>query len=185
MQRDLVLRARAGDHDAFTALINGAIDRLYSVARLIVRDNDRARDAVQDALLRAWTGLPGLRDPDRFDAWLHRLLVHACYRAARQERSRRIVEIQMDVNVDVASRDTPGGLALRDQLERGFLRLSPDQRAVLVLRYYLDLTDTAAAEALSIPVGTLKSRLNRATRALRAALQANERAPELTTESIA
>jgi RNA polymerase sigma-70 factor, ECF subfamily len=183
MQRDLVLRARAGDHEAFTALIGGAIDRLYAVARLIVRDDDRARDAVQDALLRAWTGLPGLRDPDRFDAWLHRLLVHACYRAARQERSRRIVEIHVDA--DGASRDAQGSLALRDQLERGFLRLSPDQRAVLVLHYYLDLTDAAAAEALSIPVGTLKSRLNRATQALRAALQANERAAELTRESIA
>jgi|SRR5450759_1905730 len=183
MQRDLVLRARAGDHEAFTALIGGAIDRLYAVARLIVRDDDRARDAVQDALLRAWTGLPGLRDPDRFDAWLHRLLVYACYRAARQERSRRIVEIHVDA--DGASRDAQGSLALRDQLERGFLRLSPDQRAVLVLHYYLDLTDAAAAEALSIPVGTLKSRLNRATQALRAALQANERATELTRESIA
>ena len=142
MQRDLVISARAGDHEAFTALIGGAIDRLYAVARLIVRDDDRARDAVQDALLRAWTGLPGLRDPDRFDAWLQRLLVHACYRAARQERSRRIIEIHVDV--DGASRDAQGGLALRDQLERGFLRLSPDQRAVLVLHYYLDLTDAAA-----------------------------------------
>lgn len=85
MQRDLVLRASAGDHEAFTALIDGAIDRLYAVARLIVRDDDRARDAVQDALLRAWTGLPGLRDPDRFDAWLHRLLVHA-ERGRRQPR---------------------------------------------------------------------------------------------------
>jgi RNA polymerase sigma-70 factor, ECF subfamily len=183
MQRDLVLLARAGDHEAFTALIGGAIDHLYAVARLIVRDDDRARDAVQDALLRAWTGLPGLHDPDRFDAWLHRLLVHACYRAAGLERSRRIVEIHVDV--DGASRDAQGSLALRDQLERGFLRLSPDQRAVLVLHYYLDLTDAAAAEALSIPVGTLKSRLNRATQALRAALQANERATELTRESIA
>jgi RNA polymerase sigma-70 factor (ECF subfamily) len=183
MQRDLVLRARAGDHEAFTALIGGAIDRLYAVARLIVRDDDRARDAVQDALLRAWIGLPGLRDPERFDAWLHRLLVHACYRAAGLERSRRIVEIHVDV--DGASRDAQVSLALRDQLERGFLRLSPDQRAVLVLHYYLDLTDAAAAEALSIPVGTLKSRLHRATQALRAALQANERATELTRESIA
>lgn len=185
MQRDLVIRARAGDHEAFNALIVDSIDRLYRIARLILRDEDRAEDVVQDALVRAWTGLRGLRDPDRFDAWLHRLLVHACYRAARQEHSRRIVEIHV-ANVDrPAGVDPQARLAVHDQLERGFRHLSPDERAVLVLHYYLDLTDAAAAETLSIPVGTLKSRLNRAAQALRAAMQADERITELTRESIA
>ncbi|MGH2464840.1 MAG: RNA polymerase sigma factor, partial [Candidatus Limnocylindrales bacterium] len=93
MQRDQVIDARAGDHEAFNALVAGSIDRLYAVARLILRDEDLARDGVQDALVRAWVGLPGLRHPDRFDAWLHRLLVNACYHEARDARNRRFVAI--------------------------------------------------------------------------------------------
>lgn len=185
MQRDLVIDARAGDHDAFNALVAGSVDHLYAVARLILRDDDRARDGVQDALVRAWIGLPGLRDPDRFDAWLHRLLVHACYRAARLERSRRVVEIQTFAPDAIATGDAQRSVAVRDQLERGFARLSINERVVVVLHYYLDLSDDAAAAALSIPVGTLKSRLSRATQALRTALEAEERADQRAGESIA
>jgi RNA polymerase sigma-70 factor (ECF subfamily) len=185
MQRDLVIDARAGDHDAFNALVAGSIDRLHAVARLILRDDDLARDGVQDALVRAWIGLPGLRDPDRFDAWLHRLLVNACYRAARDERSHRVVEIGSLSADALAVGDAQHGVAVRDQLARGFARLSMNERVVVALHYYLDLSDAAAAAALAIPVGTLKSRLSRATQALRAALEADERAGEQPGESIA
>jgi len=185
MQRDLVLRAQGGDHEAFTTLVDASIDRLYAAARLILHDDDRARDVVQDALLRAWTALPGLRDPERFEAWLHRLLVHACYRAAREARGRRQVEIHVAPLDGAAAPDGERALMLRDQLERGFRRLTPEQRAVLVLRYYLDFTDATAAEVLGLPIGTLKSRLNRASQALRAAVQADERASGLATESMA
>jgi RNA polymerase sigma-70 factor (ECF subfamily) len=185
MQRDLVIDARAGDHDAFNALVAGSIDRLYAVARLILRDDDLARDGVQDALVRAWVGLAGLRDPDRFDAWLHRLLVNACYRAARHERSRRVVEIGSLPANTLAVGDAQYSVAVRDQLARGFARLSMNERVVVVLHYYLDLSDDVAAGVLAIPVGTLKSRLSRATQALRAALEADERADQRSRESIA
>ena len=89
MQQDLVVRAQGGDLDAFSELTAGRTGRLYAAARLILRDDERAADAVQDALLQAWLDLRGLRDPERFDAWLHRLLVRACYRAAKRHRSRR------------------------------------------------------------------------------------------------
>jgi RNA polymerase sigma-70 factor (ECF subfamily) len=185
MQRDLVIRAQRGDHEAFTALIGGSLQRWYSAARLILRRDDLAEDAVQEALVKAWVAIRGLRDPDRFDAWVHRLLVHACYRAARLESGRRNVEVR-ELEMDGPRLpDAQHALAMRDLLERGFRQLSPDQRAVLVAHYYLDLSDTAAAEALDIPTGTLKSRLNRATVALRAALEANERQAERTSESIA
>jgi RNA polymerase sigma-70 factor, ECF subfamily len=185
MQRDLVLRARNGDHDAFTVLAAGAFDRLHRTARLILRDDEQAADAVQEALMAAWLHIRAVRDPDRFDAWLHRLLVHACYREARRVKHREIVEIHMTTPDARGSGDAQELTAVRDQLERGFHRLTPEQRAVLVVHHYLGLPDAEAAIVLDIALGTFKSRLNRASAALRAALEADERTPIRVKESIA
>jgi RNA polymerase sigma-70 factor (ECF subfamily) len=185
MQRELVVRAQDGDHDAFTALVAGGLPGWYGVARLILRQDDLAEDAVQDALVKAWVAIRGLRDPDRFDAWIRRLLIHACYRAARLQSGRRRIEVRELPADAVRAPDMQRSLANRDLLERGFRRLSTDQRAVLVAHYYLDLSDASAAEALDIPLGTLKSRLNRATAALRSALEANDRAGAQMPETIA
>lgn len=183
-QPDLVLRARGGDHEAFTALAAGALSRLHRTARLILRDDERASDAVQEALTSAWVDIRGLRDPERFDAWLHRLLVRACYREARRHRSRSAMEIHVEP-LTLAGTVTPGpDLGVRDELERGFRKLTPEHRAVLVVHHYLGLSDTEAADALGIPPGTFKSRLSRATAALRAELESQERAPRLARESI-
>ena len=183
MQRDLILRASTGDHDAFTALAAEAFDRLHRTARLILRRDDLAADAVQEALVSAWIHIRAVRDPDRFDSWLHRLVVHACYREARRNRRHGIVEIQLTPFRDESEPDAAGLAADRDQLEHGFERLSPEQRAVLVARYYLGMTEAEAAAMLNIPVGTFKSRLSRSMSALRAALEADERAPVRTRES--
>jgi RNA polymerase sigma-70 factor (ECF subfamily) len=180
MQRDLVERAMAGDHDAFSELARVSIGRLYVVARLILRDDARAEDATQEALMVAWRRLEGLRDPDRFEAWLHRLLVNACYREARKGRRRRSIEVHVD---SLAMPEAPGAtdrdfdLADRDQLERGFRRLDVDQRTVLVMHYYLGFSLDDAAEVLGIPPGTVRSRLHRAINAMRAALEADARTP--------
>lgn len=136
MQRDLVERAMAGDHGAFSELARGSIARLYAAARLILRDDHRAEDATQEALFAAWRDLSALRDPDRFDAWLHRLLVRACYRDARRGRRRWAVEMEI-VEVAGIEPDLALDFADRDQIERGFRRLDPDQRTVIVLHYYL------------------------------------------------
>lgn len=175
MQRDLVVRAQGGDVEAFSALTAGRTDRLYAAARLILRHDELAADAVQDALLGAWLDLRGLRDPDRFDAWLHRLLVRACYRAARRRRDREVVELALASTHEPVTPDAQRAVAVRDQLERGFRRLSAEQRAVIVLHHYLGLSLVESAEVLAIPLGTLQSRLNRATRAMRAALEADDR----------
>jgi RNA polymerase sigma-70 factor, ECF subfamily len=185
MQRELVVRAREGDHDAFSELAAGSIERILKVARLIVRDDDRAQDAVQDALVTAWLNIRALRDPDRFDAWLHRLLVRSCYRAAGRERRRRVVEVPLlPVDRDIVP-DTQQSVALRDHLDRGFRRLPVDLRAVLVVHHYLSLHDQEAADMLDVPLGTMKSRLHRATNAMRAALEAEDRAATAPQESIA
>jgi RNA polymerase sigma-70 factor (ECF subfamily) len=175
MQRDLVERARRGDHDAFAVLAGAAISRLDSAAWLILRDAEQAKDAVQNALVRAWRDLPTLRDPDRFDPWLHRLLVRACIDEARRLRRHR-------ADVELPNLDLPAAAAMestvadRDQLERGFLRLQPEMRAVIVLHHYLDLPLPEVAASLAIPLGTAKSRLHRALGLLRAALDADARA---------
>lgn len=178
MQRDLVERAMAGDHEAYAILARTSIGRLFSTARLILRDDGRAEDATQEALVAAWRDLATLRDPDRFEAWLHRLLVRSCYREARRERRRWAVETAIRP-LEVGIPDPAPGVADRDQLERGFRQLGTDQRVILVLHYYLGLSLDEAAEVLGIPPGTVRSRLHRATTAMRAALEADARTPML------
>lgn len=181
MGRELVRQAIAGDHDAFVSLAGAAYDRLLGIGRLILRDEERASDAVQEALTSAWLHIRAVRDPDQFDAWLNRLTVHASYREARLRRG-RVVEIG-EAHVDVPDGwDAVGAVDARDQLERGFRRLNPQQRAVLVVHHFLELSDAEAAAVLGIPVGTVKSRLSRATIALRAAIEADDRASGVTTE---
>jgi RNA polymerase sigma-70 factor (ECF subfamily) len=174
MQRELVERAIGGDHDAFAELARMSIARLYATARLILHDDARAEDATQEALVGAWRDLAGLRDAERFEAWLHRLLVRACYREARKARARSRIELHVAMP-DLAGRDLGQALAERDELERGFRQLDAEQRTVLVLHYYLGLSLEEAAEALGVPAGTAKSRLHRAIQAMRATLDADAR----------
>ncbi len=173
MQTELVARARGGDREAFAVLAGGAVDRLHAVARLILRDADLAQDATQEALLRAWRDLPTLRDVDRFDGWLYRLVVRACADVGRHRRRWR-AEVVVLPN-EPAEQDHSGELADRDLLERGLRRLTDAQRSVLVLTFYVGLTPTELAEVLEIPVGTANSRLHYAIEALRAALAADQR----------
>jgi RNA polymerase sigma-70 factor (ECF subfamily) len=175
MQQHLVERAMAGDHDAFSELARVRIGRLYAIAVLILRDPGRAEDATQEALVAAWRDLSALRDPDRFDAWLRRLLVRACHREARRARSRSTIDVDVR-SIEPAVPDETLLLADRDQIERGFRSLDLDQRSVIVLHFYVGLPLPAVADALGIPLGTAKSRLHRATRALRSALEADARA---------
>jgi RNA polymerase sigma-70 factor (ECF subfamily) len=180
MQRDLVERAMAGDHDAFTELARGSIRRLLVVARLILRDDSRAEDATQEALIGAWTHLAALRDPARFEAWLHRLLVNACYRQARRDRRRGSFEVSVQPMREApATRELDTEVANRDQLERGFRRLDAEHRTVLVLHYYLGLSLDEASDVLGVPPGTVRSRLHRAISAMRAGLEADARGPVL------
>jgi RNA polymerase sigma-70 factor (ECF subfamily) len=166
--------ARAGDEEAFASLARGAGDRLLAIAYRILRDLGLAEDAVRQTLVLAWRELPSLRDVDRFDAWLHRLLVNACYREAR--RGRRWTANVRVLPIDgPAAPDTLISVVERDQLDRGFRRLPPDQRAVFVFHHYVGLTLSEVADELGVPLGTVKSRLHYATNTLRAALEADLR----------
>jgi RNA polymerase sigma-70 factor (ECF subfamily) len=174
MQRTLVEQARSGDREAYATLAAAAIGRLDGTARLILRDPDSAKDAVQETLIRAWRKLPTLRDPDRFDAWLHRLLVRSCIDEHRRSRGHHFDTTLAEIDLPGAI-DATVAIAHRDELERGFARLDPEQRAVIVLHHYLDLPMPEVAQALGIPLGTAKSRLNRSLALLRAAIDADAR----------
>jgi RNA polymerase sigma-70 factor (ECF subfamily) len=174
VDRDLVELAQRGDREAFAILARASADRLFAVAQRILRDVGRAEDAVQQTLVIAWRQLPRLRDPDRFDAWVHRLLINACYAEARNARQWS-VPLQIVPAGRMVARDDTGSIADRDELDRGFRRLPADQRAILVLRHYLGLSPAEIAETLGIPEGTARSRLHYAHRAMRAALEAAER----------
>jgi RNA polymerase sigma-70 factor (ECF subfamily) len=184
MHRDLVLRASTGDHDAFASLATDAYGRLHRTAWLILRREDLASDAVQEALTSAWLHIRAVRDPERFDAWLNRLVVRACYQELRRAK-RRPIEVHIASIEPPGVDDSTGRLADRDQLERGFRRLSAEHRAALVVHHFLGLPDAEAATVLDVPIGTYKSRLNRAHLSLRAALEADTRVAGLPKESIA
>lgn len=174
MQTELVDLARRGDREAFGVLAGGAVDRLYGIARHILRDTELAEDATQDALVRAWRDLPSLRDVERFDAWLYRLIVRACADVGRERRRWR-TEMRV-LPTEPSEPDRSSELADRDQLERGLRRLNDAQRTILTLHFHVGLSPGETAEALAIPVGTAKSRLHYAIEALRAAVEADERA---------
>ena len=172
-QRGLVERARDGDHDAFTAIIDLTLARLDAAARLILRDPELARDAVQEALIRAWRDLRSLRDPDRFDAWLHRLTVNACLDIARR-RQRRPIEVEIkQIDLPVPS-DMSSDVTNRRVLDEALRHLDPPHRAVVVLHYYLGMPVPDVAKAMGIPVGTAKSRLHYAVASMRADLRGDD-----------
>ena len=170
--RGVVELAMRGDHEAFAMLVNSISDRMYAIATRILRDVDLAEDALQSALITAWRELPRLRDPDRFEAWVRRLLVHACYAEARRRRA-------WAGNVRVLPVDGPAGpddllsIPDRDALDRAFRRLTVEQRAVFVLHHHLGLPLVDIADTLGIPAGTARSRLHYATRLLREAIEAD------------
>ena len=172
MERKLVERAMHGDEEAFDDLVERMGDSLYSVARRILRDTTLAQDATQQALLDAWRHLPQLREPDRFEAWTHRLLVHACYAEARRERRHRgNLRLLPDDGRGVP--DSSSRIATQDQLDRAFRRLSVEHRTVVVLVHYLGLSPTEAAERMGTPAGTARSRLHYALQQLRSAIEAD------------
>ena len=172
MRTRLVERARDGDDVAFSQLVDLDGDQCYAIAYRILRDVERAQDAVQQAFLLAWRDLPKLRDPERFSPWLRRLLVNACYEEHRRHRrwSTRIRALPVDGPV---SADPTVSVDDRDRIERAFLRLTPEHRAVFVLHHHAGLSLADIADVVGVPVGTVKSRLHHAIRSLRAALVAD------------
>jgi len=159
-----------GDRDAFTQLAGQHADRCYALAYRILRDAHRAQDATQQALFGAWRDLPNLKDVERFEAWLYRLVVNACYVEARSQR-RWTARVELISSQPAAFEpDVARSVASRDDLEDAFRKLTPERRAVVVLHHYLGYSLTEIASTLGIPVGTARSRLHYAVQQLRIVL---------------
>lgn len=176
MDRELVVRAQAGDESAFAELAARIGDRMYATAQHILHDTGRAEDAVQQAMISIWRQLPRLADPDRFQAWAYRIVIRAAYAEAHQ-RKVWILKSAWTPAERTFAPDHASGVADREQLERGFRSLPIDHRAVLVLKHYAGLSNSEIAEALDIPEGTVRSRLHHGIQSLRAQLEADARAP--------
>jgi len=181
MSADLVRQAQRGDHAAFESIIGAAYDGLFAIAYRILRDRTAAEDATQDAVVRCWRDLRGLREPDRFEAWLHRLMVNACRDLARRNR-RRPTEVLGTGLETPAGGDDYGQLADHDELERAFLQLPADQRIALVLTHYVGYSAPELAVILNVPTGTVYSRLHYGARAMREALAGSQPSPTAASE---
>lgn len=176
MDNEVLDRAKRGDREAFTTLVLAFGDRLYSVAYRILRDSSRAEDAVQQTFLTAWRELRHLRDNDRIEAWLYRMLVNACYAEVRHtKRWQPGLRLINEADPGPVTDDTQVSVAERDELERAFRRLSGEQRAVLVLHHYLGFTGAEIGEVLGLSPGTVRSRLHYAKHQMRAAIEADAR----------
>ena len=187
VDQDLVIRAQGGDRVAFEQIVNGSFDRSHAVAMRLLRDSQLAEDAVQQAMVNVWRDLPRLRDPSRYDAWSYKLLVRACY-AEYKRAPKWMPAIEEGSPTEPRTGDPYLAVFDRDQLERGFRRLSMEHRTVIVLHHYLDLPLDEVGRVLGVPTGTVKSRLHRALAEMRAALEADARpaaAPEAPVEPTA
>lgn len=179
MDRALVERARDGDQEAYQALARSSARRLFLIAQRILRDSDAAEDAVQQTLVTMWRELPRLREPDNFDAWTYRIVTrNAVAEAKRQKRHRSAVQI---MHIEPASADGSAAVEARDAIDHAFERLSPEHRAVVVLRYYADMPIKEIAYAMGIPNGTVASRLHRAMADMRRAISDEPPGPTGTT----
>jgi RNA polymerase sigma-70 factor (ECF subfamily) len=176
MDTELVRKAQDGDREAFAALVPPAVERLLAVAYRILGDADLAEEATQVAVINAWRKLPSLRDPDRFDPWLYRLVVNAC----RDEVRRRPWEVNAPVPLSLAvdTAEPERQVDDRDRLDRAFQRLSIDHRAVIVLHHHVGLPLVEVGRVLGVPTGTTRSRLHYALRAMRESLAHDDELPK-------
>ena len=174
MDRELIERAQSGDREAFALIVDGSFDRCYEIARRVLGESHLAQDATQTAMLSIWRDLPKLRDGARFDAWSYRITVNACY--AEAKRARKALPSVTPGDGHLVT-DEYGTVIDRDRLERAFSRQKLEHRAVIVLRYYLDMPVEEVAATLDIPTGTAKSRIHHALQAMRAAIDADDRPP--------
>ena len=176
-----MVRVQRGDQRAFEALATADYPRLFRVAHGVLGDRDVAEDATQQALLDIWRKSRRLRDPAKYEGWSYRLLVRVCYAEARRQ-PRWTSSEDLPPEREPRAADAYGVVAERDQLEQGFRQLSIDHRMVLALRHLLGMTPEEIAETLDLPRSTVYSRLQAATQAMRAALEAGDRTVTATTD---
>jgi RNA polymerase sigma-70 factor (ECF subfamily) len=160
--------AADGRRADFLALSRPGLDRAYRLAGLLLASGHEAEDAVQDALIIAWQSFDTLREAGKFGAWFDRILVNGCRDRLRRRNVVRFIPI--DGEPEPAGRDPFVAFIERDALLAHIGLLTPDERIVVVLRFWADLPLEAIGDRLDWPLGTVKSRLHRALGRLRVAM---------------
>jgi RNA polymerase sigma-70 factor, ECF subfamily len=172
LERSLIERARAGDRDAFEALVRLKVDAVYRSSLAILGNSADAQEATQDALVSMWRSLRSLRDPDRFDAWLGRIVTNACRSALRRRGRVREILLQPDTpELEPSVEDSTHLVIAADRFDRAFAQLPVEQRALLVGHHLDGRSIESLADELRVPAGTAKSRLFAARSALERALE--------------
>jgi RNA polymerase sigma-70 factor (ECF subfamily) len=163
--------ARARRAAAFRELADRHLEASYRLARAILDDPVEAEDATHDAFETAWKAWDSLRDPERFERWFDRIIVNTCRNRLRRRRALSFVAFVPEISGEPVERDVASSQAVdRDTLERAIARLGVDQRLVVALRFYRDMSVDDIAARTGVPVGTVKSRLHYAMTALRLAV---------------
>jgi RNA polymerase sigma-70 factor (ECF subfamily) len=181
IETSLAERARHGDRDAFERLVDGRLTSTFRIAMAILGNEADARDATQEAFLRAWRDLPGLRDVERFESWFGRILVNACRSAVRGRRRRSVREIAVGAlpgggeGFDTPAPAEDARMVEADVLDRALDRLSVAERTLLALHHFEEVSLDAIGRQMGIPAKTVKSRLFSARRALERALEVERR----------
>jgi len=169
MDRELLDRARAGDREAFELIVVAKGEPLFRTALAILGNEADARDATQEAFVSSWSRFGDLRDLDRFDAWLGRILINECRMVLRKRR--RVREVPVAESPELATSSDSHSATDSTDFDDAFGRLSVDQRAILVLHHLHGYGVREIGTWLGVPSGTVKWRLNRARNALRKELE--------------
>ncbi len=168
-------RSTGGDRDPaqaeFVRRATALLPSSYRLAAHLLGDPNEAEDAMQEALLSAWRGWPRLREPELFEPWLERIVVNTCFERLRRRRRSPVVALPEEELEPSASVDESAGPVARDTIGRALGVLSAEQRVVVVLRYWRDLSIEEIAVRVGIPAGTVRSRLHYALRALRSEIE--------------
>ena len=170
MERELVLAAQQGDETAFARLIAAEAPRIYRAVLAVVRSPEDAQEVIQDASIRAWRQLGGLRDADSWPAWYRRIAMRQAIDRANRQARKRLHEIDLDSVADSTGGDPTSGWADRQAVMDALGQLATEDRVLLGLRFGADLAVADVAAALDVPLGTAKSRLHRALGRLAAAM---------------
>jgi len=170
IEPDIIERARAGDPVAIDALFGALIDPAFRLAFALLHDRQAAEDAVQEAAVRAWRRLGSLRPGSQARPWFLTFVANQC-RNARRARWRSVLRME---SLDVTTAGVEDRVVHGADLRRAIAGLNHDQRTAVVLHFCLDLPLHEVAAITGVPVGTVKSRIHRASARLRAQLASGE-----------